>query len=307
MLAPPGSTRDLNYQTYHLGLRAFASLIFLGPVILAIDAPFGRFSLKYSNQGSLVSRVWNSLSINGTVAWIAMEIPSPICLLVAFSHLRPLTSLSPTSLTPHTLLPLLFVGHYLNRAVISPLRTPSRSKSHVSVWLAATLFSLVNGSVMGTWLGAGAKTGFVNWTNAPSTYYVGLAIFGLGLWGNIWHDEVLLDIRKPKAGEKEESEPKYAVPHGGLYSLVSFPNYLCEWFEWAGFALAAHSIITPLQTNLSISLPFSSTIILLTPPILFTLVEIAVMLPRAIRGHAWYHDKFEDYPKERRAAIPFVV
>lgn len=87
---------------------------------------------------------------------------------------------------------------------------------------------------MGTWLGAGAKSGSTSWTTVPTTYYAGLAMFVLGLWGNIWHDEVLLNLRKPKAGEKEDGKPKYAIPYGGLYSFVSFPNYLCEWFEWTG-------------------------------------------------------------------------
>ena len=31
----------------------------------------------------------------------------------------------------------------------------------------------------------------------------------------------------------------YVIPHGGLFSILSFLNYLCKWVKWFGFALAA--------------------------------------------------------------------
>ncbi|CAE7208930.1 unnamed protein product [Rhizoctonia solani] len=295
--------RDKSYKPYHLGLRAFACLGLIGPVQLAIDAPYGRFSIDHSTSQTWIKRAWGALSLDGTLSWMIMELPSPITLLYAYSQQTTLSSLSPISLTPHSALPLLFVGHYLNRAIISPLRTPSRSKSHLIVLLAGIVFNLINGSVTGTWLGAGVQTGSTGWADAPVAYWIGLVMFGLGLWGNIWHDEVLLDLRKNRDGEKD-NKPRYAIPYGGLYSLVSFPNYLCEWFEWAGFALASASIMTPLQRRLTLG---SYVGVYLTPTFLFALVEVALMLPRAQRGHEWYHEKFTDYPKERKAAIPFLL
>ncbi|KEP49845.1 3-oxo-5-alpha-steroid 4-dehydrogenase [Rhizoctonia solani 123E] len=295
--------RDRSYKPYHLGLRAFASLGLVGPVLLAIDAPHGRFSLDSSASQTWIQRAWGALALDGTLSWMIMELPSPITLLYAFSQQTTLSSLSPFSLTPHSALPLLFVGHYLNRAIISPLRTPSRSKSHVIVLLAGIAFNLINGSVNGTWLGAGVQTGSIGWADAPIGYWLGLAMFGLGLWGNIWHDEVLLKLRKNR-GDEKDNKPKYSIPYGGLYSLVSFPNYLCEWFEWAGFALASGSIITPLQRRLTLG---SYAGVYITPTLLFALVEVALMLPRARRGHEWYHEKFSDYPKDRKAAIPFLL
>ncbi|KAB5589007.1 3-oxo-5-alpha-steroid 4-dehydrogenase 1 [Ceratobasidium theobromae] len=303
MVLATGIFQDKSYKTYQLGIKAFASLGLISPLLLIINAPHGRFSVDGSSSKTWISKVWGALSIDGTLAWVIMELPSPLSLLYAFSQQVPLTTLRPVSLTPHTLLPVLFAGHYLNRAIISPLRTTSRSKSHIVVLLAAIIFNLLNGSVMGTWLGAGARTGSSNWTNVPTRYWIGLGMFILGLWGNIWHDEVLLNLRKHNPGEKG-AKPRYAIPYGGLYTLVSFPNYLCEWFEWAGFSIAAGSIMTLLQENLSLGCRLG---VFLTPPVLFTLVEVALMLPRALRGHEWYHEKFGDYPKERKAVIPFVI
>ncbi|KAF8752886.1 3-oxo-5-alpha-steroid 4-dehydrogenase [Rhizoctonia solani] len=213
-----------------------------------------------------------------------MELPSPIILLYAFSQQTKLSDLLPLSLTPHSVLPLLFVGHYLNRAIISPLRTPSRSRSHLVVVLAAIVFNTINGSVNGTWLGVGARTGSLGWADVPTIYWVGVAMFGLGLWGNIWHDEVLLKIRKDKDGEKAEKP-------SGLNGQVSF-------------ALASGSITTRLQESLTLGRYGG---VYITPTLLFVLVEVALMLPRAQRGHEWYHEKFDDYPKERKAVIPFLL
>ncbi|QRW22687.1 3-oxo-5-alpha-steroid 4-dehydrogenase [Rhizoctonia solani] len=223
-----------------------------------------------SSSKGWITRAWNALSLDGTFSWIIMELPSPITLLYAFSQQTKLSDLLPLSLTPHSVLPLLFVGHYLNRAIISPLRTPSRSRSHLVVVLAAIVFNTINGSVNGTWLGVGARTGSLGWADVPTSYWVGVAMFGLGLWGNIWHDEVLLKIRKDKDG----------------------------------FALASGSITTRLQESLTLGRYGG---VYITPTLLFVLVEVALMLPRAQRGHEWYHEKFDDYPKERKAVIPFLL
>lgn len=58
---------------------------------------------------------------------------------------------------------------------------------------------------------------------------LGVILFLLGMVGNILHDKVLADLRKKQRG--------YSIPHGLLYEYISYPNYLCEWIEWAGYAL----------------------------------------------------------------------
>ena len=79
----------------------------------------------------------------GIRSWIAMELVSPLAFSNSYlrSPLSPTSNLALTSPTrlfpnapplslahPSTLLALLFVTHYVNRALISPLRTPSRSQ-----------------------------------------------------------------------------------------------------------------------------------------------------------------------------------
>lgn len=69
----------------------------------------------------------------------------------------------------------------------------------------------------------------------------------------VYHDEILNDLRRPprrrlfRAADQAEAEDKkaskghYAIPHGGLFRYVSFPNYLCEWY-----------VVTPQTPSLAI-------------------------------------------------------
>lgn len=57
----------------------------------------------------------------------------------------------------------------------------------------------------------------------------------------VYHDEILNDLRrepskrlvtsysKEEEKDKKAGNGRYAIPRGGLFNLVSFPNYLCEW------------------------------------------------------------------------------
>lgn len=246
----------------------------------------------------------------GIKSWICMELIAPITLAYAFLN-NPLSTGPHPPLTlshPPTFLSALYIIHYLNRALISPLRTPSRSKSHIGVTLSAIGFNITNGALLGTYLASPAAQAFLSGAFARPAFWAGVVLWALGLAGNILHDEILLNIRrssKAKGKARASSPPKqgrqehYAVPHGGLYRLISYPNYFCEWCEWFGFALAA----APPPSLASLS-AFVATA---APPWLFFLAEIAVMFPRAWKGHQWYHEKFPDYPKERKAVIPFLL
>jgi len=232
----------------------------------------------------------------------------------AYTYIHsPLSRLSPGSLLPITLsnpanlLASLFLVHYFNRAVISPLRTPSRSKFHLIVPLSAIVFNLLNASLMAAYLSSPAAIEFLSPAYSRPTFWLGISIWSFGFVGNIVHDEILFNIRR-KASAKGKSKDladrtgsqkeHYSIPHGLLYEYISYPNYLCEWMEWLGFAMAA----SPLPDFSSIS-GFLATA---SPPVLFFLAEISAMAPRAYRGHQWYRNRFPDYPQERRVVIPFI-
>ena len=202
---------------------------------------------------------------------------------------------------PTSILSLFFLIHYANRALISPLLTPSRNKSHIVIPPAGSAFNTVNGFLMATYLSSPAALSFLRGAFASSRFWVGLSLALVGLAGNIAHDETLLNIRRntKKDQQSKQNGEHYAIPYGLLFSYISFPNYFCEWIEWAGFALAA----SPLPSFASGS-AFLATI---NPPWVFLLSEILLMSPRALKGHKWYKKTFEDYPKERKAVVPFLI
>jgi 3-oxo-5-alpha-steroid 4-dehydrogenase 1 len=257
---------------------------------------------------------------------MVMESVSPLSFLATYF----LAPFSPDGAPPplkhtSTLLASLFLLHYLNRAIISPLRSPGRSPTHLLVVTSAIIFNLVNPPLMAAFLSAPhtcprfvkpdshqkflpivqflpLSSGNYVWTNDTRLYTTseseaiswtspsfvfGLIVFGIGLASNILHDEILHDLRRNNP-IGPDGKYRYLIPKGYLYSYISYPNYFSEWLEFAGFALAA----SPRWEY--------------TPPWMFLVAEIMVMLPRAYKGHQWYKEKFPDYPKNRKAVIPFI-
>jgi len=75
------------------------------------------------------------------------------------------------------------------------------------------------------------------------------------------------------------------MPRGGLFDLVSCPNYFGEVLEWTGWAIATWSL----------------------PGAAFAAFTFANLAPRALSNHEWYRRTFADYPASRRALLPYVL
>lgn len=151
-----------------------------------------------------------------------MELVSPISMIYVYLKAPAMEYRSiPPIHHPSTLLVALWTVHYVNRAIISPLRTPSRSQSHITIPLAAVAFNLINGGLNGYWLSSGTIKAD-GWNTAA--FWASIGLFAFGLIGNAVHDEVLIDIRKDAQESKETSQdekPKYGIPRGFLYRFIS--------------------------------------------------------------------------------------
>ncbi len=142
----------------------------------------------------------------------------------------------------------------------------------LSIAAMGMAFNLVN-----SWLNATQISeygDYSTWQMDPRLW-IGLAVFALGFGINLHADTVLIHLRKP-------GETGYKIPHGGLYRWITCPNYFGEILEWTGWAIATWSV-----AGLS-----------------FALYTTANLAPRAHTHHHWYHSKFPDYPKERKALLP---
>ncbi|POR33928.1 Uncharacterized protein TPAR_05886, partial [Tolypocladium paradoxum] len=246
------------------------------------------------------------LNVPGRVAWMTMEAPGFLTLLYIMRTL-PLEHGIEDLPWQNRVLGGLFVIHYTYRALLFPLLQPSMAPIHVFVWAAAMGFQLVNATCLGSWLAAYGPVTAEAWAaQAPLPQFaLGMAVFYAGLAGNFFHDEELREIRRREqrrqerirraAGSdgsgsmeaKQAAEKHYEVPQAGLFRYMLFPHYFCEWVEWTGFLVAAGWSCAPARA--------------------FLVNEIVSMLPRAVRGKAWYVDRFgEEKIGKKWAAIPWV-
>ncbi|XP_038720172.1 steroid 5-alpha-reductase DET2 [Tripterygium wilfordii] len=250
---------------YHYSLL---TLYFITPLtfisLFFIQTPYG----KHHRAG------WGP-TISPPLAWFLMESPTLWLTLLLFpfglhrSNPKALILISP------------FLLHYTNRTCLYPLRllkTTAAGKNSgfpVIIAMIAFGFNLLNAYLQAGWVSHYKDydgDGWFWWR-----FGLGLGVFLVGMRVNIWADKMLVGLKRQGGG--------YKVPRGGLFELVSCPNYFGEIVEWLGWALMTGSWAG-----------FG-----------FFLFTCANLVPRARGNHEWYMEKFgEDYPKERKAVIPFV-
>lgn len=236
-----------------LALAVFVSLFF-------INAPYGRHLKK---SGGPI--------INGKIGWILMEIPAPLCfaLVFMFSH---------SSMTLILLLfLLLWELHYLDHALLYPLTIRLSSRPlPVLILIAGMLFNFINAFLNSQYLVLHVSDYTADWLSDPR-FLIGTAVFVIGFFINRRSDFILYKLRLT-------SPEKYIIPNGGLYDLISCPNYFGEILIWAGWMVLTWS-------------PMAAAFLIWT---------IANLAPRAFAHHKWYQSQFEDYPEARHALIPWI-
>ena len=166
----------------------------------------------------------------------------------------------------------LWIIHYFNRTIIFPFRIKTKGKKMpLAIVLSAFFFNIVNGLINGYFLSN------INLHSVSIFLITGFLLFVLGLYINISSDNKLINLRKIKKG--------YFVPKGGFFKYISCPNFFGEILEWFGFALMTFNI-----GSLS-----------------FFIWTCCNLIPRALAHHTWYKNKFNGYPKERKAILPFLI
>jgi len=206
-------------------------------------------------------------------AWILQELPSFVVPSVLLIHHW--SSVTPTKFVILSL----FLIHYFQRVFIYPMLIRGGKHSSYLTTIMAFFFCLLNAYSI-------AEEMLV-YHVYPSNYLssfrflIGATIFFIGLVLNLQADSILRNLRK------NDNDREYKIPRGGLFEYVSGANFLAESIEWTGFAICAWTLP---------AFAFS----------FFTWANIA--FGRAIHHHQFYLDKFkEQYPKNRKAIIPFLL
>ncbi|MBN2699318.1 MAG: DUF1295 domain-containing protein [Bacteroidales bacterium] len=211
-------------------------------------------------------------TIPNRIGWFVMEFPSLLVFILCFLF-------GPNEPYPIAwIFFAIYVFHYTNRSIVYPWRTRTSGKEMpIVIALTAIAFNLVNGCLNGYYFSAFSREYTLEWL-VDARFIIGIIVFGSGVFINWWSDQLLLDLRK--GGRRG-----YFIPRKGLFKWVSCPNFLGEIIEWTGFAIMTWS---------PAALAFA----------LWTFFNLA---PRALAHHRWYRSTFDDYPKKRKALVPFVL
>ena len=257
---------DATYDTLLAAGLAFAAFVFA--VSWFLPSPYGRFASPRFG-----------LSLDPRLGWFLMELPATVSFLVFFA-------LGPRRAEPTPLVLLaIWLVHYANRGFFFPFSMrvargePGTFSAVVLVtgWLVTTLHGYLHATFF-TRLGPSYDA---SWLVDPR-FVVGALVWVTALSLNIRSDATIRHLRTSQ--EAASGEKVYRVPVGGLFRYVTSPSYLTELCAWAGFALFTWSLAS----------------------VFILVVSAANLVPRAWATHAWYRARFPDYPRERRALIPFV-
>ena len=210
-------------------------------------------------------------TIPNRVGWVAMEAPASLAFAAFYLRGAHRFDAAPLALA------LLWQVHYVHRAFVFPFRVRTDGK-RMPLLVAALAFSfnVFNAWLNATWVSSLAPLD-AGWLLDPR-FALGVVVFAWGMSVNVRSDRALIALRAP-------GETGYRIPRGPLFRLVSAPNYAGEIVEWLGFALAAWS----------------------PAGLAFAVYTAANLVPRALDTHRWYHERFADYPAERKAIVPFVL
>lgn len=74
----------------------------------------------------------------------------------------------------------------------------------------------------------------------PELLSTGTFIFLTGMAINVYHDGVLIGLRKEVKNRDGKSE--YKIPRGGLFELISGANYFGEIVEWWGLFVVTNGV-----------------------------------------------------------------
>ncbi len=243
----------------HLLAGVFLSAVATAVSLLFLSAPYGRHA-----RGG-----WGP-TMDTPLAWVVMESPAVLAFVAIYFAGTHALEAAPLALLA------MWQAHYIQRTFVFPFTLRPGGRTPAGVVAMGFLFNALNAYLNARWLSEFGHYD-TSWLWSPA-FLIGLMLFVTGYRINRWADRVLLGLRAP-------GEAGYKVPRGGLYELISCPNYFGELLLWTGFAIAAGSLAG-----------WS-----------FVAFTAANLVPRAISHHRWYREKFPDYPPGRHAVFPFVL
>ncbi|XP_077990832.1 3-oxo-5-alpha-steroid 4-dehydrogenase 1-like [Glandiceps talaboti] len=170
----------------------------------------------------------------------------------------------------------LWQAHYIHRGLIHPLVMKySRTEVSLGITLGGLFPNLIFSFICSDWIGSAVYDS--NYYYDPR-FLLGVIFFVVGFCINKWSDWKLRSLRS------SSDTQQYHIPYGGLFELISCPNYFGEMLEWIGWALGTWSLAGCV----------------------WLLFGCSTFIPRARHHHIWYQQQFPEYPSSRKILIPFL-
>ncbi|MFT4568742.1 MAG: 3-oxo-5-alpha-steroid 4-dehydrogenase 1 [Saprospiraceae bacterium] len=253
---------------YIFQLSIFHQIVIVWIALALVVFPFA--VIFVAPYGRHTRKGWGPMMDN-KLGWIIMELPALIVLPV-------LLAIGPIQQTPiSAFLVGLYLLHYINRVFIYPLRIKTTGKKvPLTIVLFAFVFNIVNGLILGYHFGF-EKAYSLEWFGDP-IFIIGLFLFVIGVFVNTRSDTILIGLRT-------KDDKGYKIPLGFLFEYISCPNHFGEIMEWLGYAFMTWSL----------------------PGFSFAIWTAANLIPRAMNHHSWYITTFTEYPKSRKAVLPFIL
>ena len=206
-------------------------------------------------------------TISNQVGWILMELTS----LGIMSYF----AFSFSHPTQTFILFCFWIIHYINRTFIYPFRIKTKGKKIPwAIVGSAVFFNVINAGTNGYFL----THYHVPLNHSSLEFILGFILWIVGFLINLKSDNILIQLRN---GENSS----YQIPKDFLFRWISCPNHLGEMIEWLGFAVMAWNL----------------------PAFAFFIWTTANLAPRSLRHHNWYQKQFTEYPKKRKALIPYII
>ena len=218
--------------------------------------------------GRHIRRGWGPV-LDNRLGWFIMESPA---VLVFAAIMIFYADLNAASLS----LFLLWQLHYCHRVFIYPWGLKKDRKMPWLILVMAVVFNTTNAYLNAWSIASQAEKYNDLWLSSPQ-FVTGVMIFFAGMALNKLSDKQLSHLSQSGDG--------YQIPNGYGYRWVSCPNYLGEILQWTGWAVATWSLAGWV----------------------FAIWTMANLVPRAIAHHRWYRETFKDYPRGRRALIPYLL
>ncbi|KAI9596889.1 3-oxo-5-alpha-steroid 4-dehydrogenase-domain-containing protein [Syncephalis fuscata] len=173
------------------------------------------------------------------------------------------------------------MGHFIKRELESvlvhrfsngtmPFRNIFKNSFHYHI-LGGLLIAY---SIYGPGLAAGTESAKLS----PTWYWALIGVFVFAELGNLSTHITLRNLRPPGTRVRR-------IPYGFGFGLVSCPNYTFELLAWAAYALFTSSWAAWF----------------------FFAVSFGQIYLWAIKKHKAYRREFPDYPRNRKALIPFIA